>query len=283
MKKLLYALLCLAAVSVSGAECRKHNHAYVAATERGEPYLLKNSFTGYVVTFRYTNPSPTREPQVLLGMPAPVNKTGFSRRDFTSIVINGIDSRVLEPKKYEVFNTKESSGVDVYFNFNGIPMIQRFSVSDSSPLLTMTWLRGKGTPLRPINTMSIRFTIMPCASGQARDSYSREVVSKIQKYAAKPKIRWRKQKISARDGCLIFQDAKYQGSADSPHAGPVLLCPDWKSILSGMVMFGVHQDLYVNFELDPKAASWSFGMLESEKKRSNAEFSDFVKKQGLIP
>ncbi len=59
MKKLLYALLCLAAVSVSGAECRKHNHAYVAATERGEPYLLKNSFTGYVVTFRYTNPSHT--------------------------------------------------------------------------------------------------------------------------------------------------------------------------------------------------------------------------------
>ena len=213
MKKLLYVSWCLLAASlVFGAECRKYNRPYVSARERNEPFQLENSLSRYVVTWRYLCPTPTQAAQLLIGMPLPVHKTGFGTREFTGITINGIDSRMLEPKKFEIFNTKESSGVDVYFNFNGIPMIQRFSVSDSSPLLTMTWLRGKGTPMRPINTMSIRFTIMPCASGQARDSYSREVVSKIRKYAAKPKIRWRKQKITAKDGCLIFQDAKYQGS-----------------------------------------------------------------------
>ena len=185
MKKLICASLCLiAAASVLGAECRKNTNAYVAPTERGVPWLLKNKLTNYVVTYRYTNPSPTQAASVLVGMPAPVNVTGFSRKDFTSLVINGVDSRVLEPKKFEIFNTKESSGVDVHYNFDGIPMIQRFSVSDSSPLLTMTWLRGKGKPVQPIRTMVVRFIITPCTAGPARGSFARQVVSAQKVYSA---------------------------------------------------------------------------------------------------
>jgi len=284
MKKLPCVSLCLlAAACLAAAECRKNTNAYVSPTERGEPFLLKNGLTNYVVTWRYTNPSPTQPGRVLVGMPAPVNTTGFSRKDFTSIVLNGIDSRVLEPKKFEMFNTEETSGVDIHYNFDGVPMIQRFAVSDASPLLSMTWRRGAGKPMRPIESLSIRFTVLPCASGRARDSYSREVVTPAGKYLPKGKARWRKRKLSVRDTFLILQDAKYQGGQQSPNAGPVVLCPGWKSILSGMVMFGVHQDLYVNFELDPKAESWSFGLLDSEAKRSNAEFAAFLKELKLVP
>ena len=283
MKKLICASLCLiATVSVFGAECRKNNNAYVAPTERGVPWLMKNNLTNYVVTYRYTNPSPTQAASVLLGMPAPVNTTGFSRKDFTSLVINDIDSRVLEPKKFEPFNNQQEAGVDVHYNFNGIPMIQRFSVSDSSPLLTMTWLRGPGDPVQPIKSISIRFSAMPCAAGRSKDSYSREVVTPATKYSPKGKARWRKQKLTSRDTVLILQDSKYQSGPQSPNAAPVVLCPGWKSIKSGIVMFGTHQDVYINFELKPDADSWSFGLLDSEVRRSNSDFAAFLKKAGVI-
>ena len=92
-----------------------------------------------------------------------------------------------------------------------------------------------------------------------------------------------KQKLSAKDGCLIFQDARHEGGKGKPYGSPVLLRPDWKSIRSGTVRFGNQPNVSVNFILDPKASSWSFGMLETEIKHTNAEFADFVKKQGIIP
>ena len=277
MKKMIsFALLGLLCTALTAAECRKHNQSYVAPTERGVPFLLKNNLTNYVITYRFTNASPTQVSSVLLGMPAPVNKYGFSRKDFTSITINGIDSRQLEPKKFDIFNTPEASGVDVHFNFNGIPMIQRFSVSDSSGLLTMSWRRGPGKAHDPIRTMTIRFFVMPCASGRDRDSYLREVVTPAGKYSSKPKVRWRKQALTRRDTWLILQDAKYQT------AGPVLLCPDWGSIVSGQARFGAHQDMYLEFQLDPNANKWDFGMLDSEVRRKNADFADFLKKQKII-
>lgn len=284
MKKLPCVSLCLlAAVCLAAAECRKNTNAYVAPTERGEPFLLKNGLTNYVVTWRYTNPSPTQPGTVLVGMPAPVNATGFSRKDFTSIVLNGIDSRVLEPKKFKMFNDETSSGVDVHYNFDGVPMIQRFAVSDASPLLSMTWRRGVGKPVRPIESLSIRFTVLPCASGRARDSYAREVVTPAEKYQPRGKLRWRKQKLAPRDAFLVLQDSKYQSGPQSPNAGPVVLCPGWKSILSGTVRFGVHQDVYVDFKLDPTAESWSFGLLDSEAKRSNEGFAAFLRELKLVP
>ena len=282
MKKLLYVSLCLLASSVFGAECSKYNRAYVSAAEHGVPYLLRNKSAHYVVSYRYQHPSPSRPPQVVLGMVRPLPRTGFGPREFTFLTINGIDSRMLEPKKFEIFNTKESSGIDVHFNFDGIPMIQRFSISDSSPLLTMTWLRGKGKPMGPIKTMSIRFNAIPCAAGRAAGSYSREVVSSLKVYSIRGS-KLNRQKLSAQDGNLIFQDAKYQSGKGKSFAGPVLLCPEWKSILSGTAVFGTQQEMHVIFNLDPKAASWSFGMLESEIKHSNTEFADFVKKQGIAP
>ncbi len=283
MKKMLYVSLCLLASSlVFGAECSKYNRAYVSAAEHGVPYLLRNKSAQYVVSYRYQHPSPSRPSQVVLGMVRPLPRTGFGPREFSFLTINGIDSQMLEPKKFEIFNTKESSGIDVHYNFDGIPMIQRFSISDSSPLLTMTWLRGKGKPMGPIKTMSIRINAIPCAAGKAPGSYSREVVSSLKVYSPRGR-KLNRQKLSAQDGNLIFQDAKYQSGKGRPFAGPVLLCPDWKSILSGTAVFGAQQEMHVIFKLDPKAASWSFGMLESEIKHSNAEFADFVKSQGIIP
>lgn len=284
MKKLLCVSLCLiAAASVFGAECRKNTNAYVAPTERGVPWLLKNNLTNYVVTYRFTNPSPTQAATVLVGMPAPVNVTGFSRKDFTSIIINGVDSRVLEPKKFEPFNNPQEAGVDVHYNFNGIPMIQRFSVSDSSPLLTMTWRRGPGTPFQQIKTISIRFTAMPCAAGRTKGSYSREIVTPATKYTPKGKSRRQlQQKLNPSDTVLILQDAKYQSGPQSPNTAPVVLCPGWKSILSGSASFGTFQEIYLSFELKPDADSWSFGLLDSEVRRSNADFRAFLKKAGVI-
>lgn len=284
MKNLLYVSWCLLAASlVFGAECRKYNRPYVSARERNEPFQLENSLSRYVVTWRYLCPTPTQSAQLLIGMPLPVHKTGFGTREFTGITINGIDSRMLEPKKFEIFNTKESSGVDVHYNFDGIPMIQRFSVSDSLPLLTMTWLRGKGKPVQPIRTMVVRFIITPCTAGPARGSFARQVVSAQKVYSAGQNGGMLKQKLSAKDGCLIFQDARHEGGKGKTYGSPVLLRPDWKSIRSGQVRFGNQPNVSVNFILDPKASSWSFGMLETEIKHTNAEFADFVKKQGIIP
>ena len=275
MRKLFCILLVLATAFTTAAECRKHHNAYVNKLEKGVPFLLKNQLTSYVITFRYTNPSPSQSGRVQIAMPAPVNKTGYSRFDFVHVVINGIDSRWLEPKKYDIFNTPEAAGVDVLYNFNGVPMVLRFSVSDTSPLLNMSWSRAEGNKSRPIESASIHFTVLPSASGKAKGSYARELFTP--RGLLKPKTRMAKESLAKEDKWIIMQDGKYQYSAQASYAAPVLLCPDWKGIVSGTANFGVQQDVAVWFKLDTNASSWNFGMLDSDKRRSNADFLAFIK------
>ena len=275
MRKLFCIFLVVAMTFATAAECRKHHNAYVNKLERGVPFLLKNQLTSYVITFRYTNPSPSQSGRVQIAMPAPVNKTGFSRFDFVHVVINGIDSRLLEPKKYDIFNTQGEAGVDVLYNFNGVQMVLRFSVTDTSPLLNMSWSRAKGNSTRPIESASIHFTVLPSASGKAKGSYARELLTP--RGLLKPKARMAKENLAKEDKWIIMQDEKYQYSDKASYAAPVLLCPDWKGIASGTASFGVQQDVALSFKLDAQASSWSFGMLDTEKKRSNADFLAFVK------
>ena len=282
MRRLFFAFLIALAATASAAECRRHNKSYVSSPDRGVPFLLKNQLTGYVLSFRYIAPSPTQPGRVHLAMPAPVNKTGFSRFDFTSITINGIDSRAIEPKSFEVFNKPDESGVDVHYNFNGIPMILRLSVSDASPLLTMTWMRGEGKPRQQIKSAELRFSVLPSAAGKRSDSYSRELVTPTGKYEATPNVRWKKQPLSKDDTWIIMQDTKYQYPVDTDYASPVLLCPVWDGIISGTARHGVHQDIFLNFQLDPNAQSWTFRMLDCERKRSNADFYAFLKEQKIV-
>ena len=277
MRKLFCILLVFAMAFATAAECRKHHNAYVNLLERGVPFLLKNQLTSYVITFRYTNPSPSQSGRVQIAMPAPVNKTGYSRFDFVHVVINGIDSRLLEPKKYDIFNTPEAAGVDVLYNFNGVQMVLRFSVTDTSPLLNMSWSRAEGNSTRPIESASIYFTVLPSASGKAKNSYARELLTPRGLLKPKAKARMAKENLGKEDKWIIMQDEKYQYSDKASYAAPVLLCPDWKGIVSGTASFGVQQDVALSFKLDAQASFWSFGMLDTEKKRSNADFLAFVK------
>lgn len=280
---MLTAAVVLPAVA-AGAECRRHTVPYVGADERGEPFLFRNRSTNYVITFRYTNPTPEKAPSVVAGMPQPVNLAGFSRRDFTWLEVNGIDSRSLEPKKYEIFNTKECSGVNVHYNFDGVKMIQTFQVRDDSPLLEMRWRRGEKTPPGALASLKLHFNIMPCISGQKSDSYAREVVTARGVSENPDRVRRKRRKWDAQDGWLILQDAKYQAGTHPAAAGPVLLIPDRRGVSSGTVSFGTHQNIFADFTLDPRAGSWSFGMLDSDKKRSNREFREFVDGiPGLLP
>ena len=281
MKKILLLLLFVLVSSSGAAECRKHFQAYVGATEKGEPFFFENKLNNYVITFRYTNPSPTQPPFVLAGMPAPVNLNGFSRYSFTRLLVNGIDSRHLEPKKFEIFNKGNRAGVDVLYNFNGVKMILRFEMDDSSPLLYMKWIRDKDVPAGAIKSMNISFNVMPCASGQKRNSYSREIVTPRGTLKSPAGVTRKRHKLNAKDSFMILQDAKYQPGKAPKITSPVLLKPDWKVLRSGLAIFGTAQDMSVSFDLDPAAGSWTFGLLDTPKRRSNSEFSAFVKSLSL--
>lgn len=274
-------LLCLLCAAVSGAECQKAR-GHAGPGERGEAYLLRNQTNRYKVNFRYTCATPSQVERVLVGLPGPLYGAGFSSKSFMNLTLNGIDSRLLEPKKYECFKEGKTSGIDVYYNFDGIPMILRFTVSDDSPLLEMSWRRGKGGLPTPIREMLIRFSVMPCTSGQAKDSYRREIVSPVGIYLPKAKIRFDKKKLTDRDSWLILQDSKYQSGERSQYSSPVFLRPDWKNLCSGEAHYGVHQDMGLEFQLDPKAAEWTFCLLVSERKNSNADFLKFLKKQQIV-
>jgi hypothetical protein len=278
MKKYLLLLLLTAVSLLNAAECRKHYQAFVGPTEKGEPFFFENKLNNYVITFRYTNPGPTAPPYVLAGMPAPVNLNGFSRYSFTWLTVNGINSRNLEPKKFEMFNKKDSAGVDAHYNFNGVHLIQRFWMNDKTPLLYMTWLRGKNVPAGAIKNMSIEFNVMPCASGMPkRNSYAREIVTPRGTLRTPEKLKRKRHKLTKQDVYMILQDAKYQPGKEPQISSPVLLVPDWKSLKTGMAIFGVGQNMSVSFTLDPNASKWEFGLLDTSKKRSNQEFAAFVK------
>lgn len=284
MKKMLFCLIAtLIAAPLLAAECGRYDRPYMSASEHGEAFTLQNALTNYVINFRYIHPKPNRPAQVCMAMPRPVPRTGFCRFNFSFLKINGIDSRTLEPKKFEIFNTKDSSGVDVHYNFDGVPMILRLSVSDSSPLLKLTWRRGEENAIHIIRTMSIDFIVWPCAAGEEKDSYSREVVSPAGKYAAPQGVRFIKQKLTARDTYLIFQDTVRQSGEGSKYEAPVVLFPDWKGIVSGELRVGISQGVNVRFVLNPKATEWSFGLLETEKKRTNAEFLEFLNGLKIVP
>ncbi|MBQ7208508.1 MAG: hypothetical protein IJS01_11990 [Lentisphaeria bacterium] len=265
------------AALLAGAECRRHTVPFVGPDERGEPFLIQNGEIGYVITFRYTNPTPSAAPSVLVGMPLPVNLSGFSRRDFTWLVVNGIDSRRLEPKKYEIFNSGNRAGVHVHYNFDGVKMIQTFQIRDGSPLLEMIWTRSGGTPPEEkIKTLRLHFNVMPCIAARKSDSYDREVVTPRGVSENPDRVRRKRLKLDARDVWLILQDAKYQAGTHPRAAGPVLLVPDWKGLASGNISFGTHQNVFADFTLDTGAECWRFGLLDSDKKRSNGQFREFV-------
>jgi len=271
-------------VLLSGAECRRHTVSFVGPDERGEPFLIQNGKIGYVITFRYTNPTPSKAPSVLVGMPLPVNLSGFSRRDFTWLLVNGIDSRQLEPKKYEIFKSGDRAGVRVHYNFDGVKMIQTFQIGDDSPLLEMIWTRSGEADQEEIKTIRLHFNVMPCIAAQKSDSYDREVVTARGVSENPGRVRRKRRKLDARDGWLILQDAKYQAGSHPRAAGPVLLVPDWRGVSSGNISFGTHQNVFADFTLDPGAKSWRFGLLDSDKKRSNRQFREFVDGiPGLLP
>ena len=277
MKKSFLFLILAFGTLLGAAECRKHFQPFVGATEKGEPFFFENKTNNYVITFRYTNPLPTAPPFVLAGMPAPVNLNGFSRYSFTWITLNGIDSRKLEPKKFEIFNKGSRAGVDVLYNFNGISMTLRLEMDDTTPLLHLQWIRGKNVPAGAIKKMSINFNVMPCASAQKRNSYSRSIVTPRGILRSPANIPRKRHKLTAKDRFMILQDDKYQPGKAPKITSPVLLVPDWKALRSGLAIFGTAQDMSLSFELDPAAASWKFGLLDSPKLQNNAEFAQFVK------
>ena len=277
MKKSFLLLLFLFSVCAGAAECRKHFQTFVGASEKGEPFFFENKFNNYVITFRYTNPGPAQPPFVFAGMPAPVNLNGFSRYSFTRLIVNGIDSKNLEPKKYEIFNKGNRAGVDVLYNFNGVKMTLRFEMDDTSPLLQMTWIRGKDVPAGAIKNISIAFHVMPCASLEKRNSYCREIVTPRGTLKSPAGVPRKRHKLNAKDSFMILQDGKYQPGKAPKITSPVLLKPDWKTLRSGVAVFGTAQDMSISFELDPSAESWKFGLLDTPKRRNNAAFAAFVK------
>ena len=276
MKKFLLFLLLGTVSLLTAAECRKHFQAYVGASEKGMPFYFENKHNNYVITFRYTNPSPTQPPFVLAGMPAPVNLNGFSRYSFMWLTLNGIDSRKLEPVKYDIFNRNGQAGVDVYYNFNGVKMILSFWMDDATPLLHMQWKLAENVPAGTIKTLSVNFNVMPCASTQKSNSYSREIATAKGVLRTPAKVARKRHNLTAQHRYLILQDGVYQPGKEPKITSAVMLVPAWKSVRSGQGTFGKAQNMTLVFELDPSAGNWQFDLLDSPKRRSNQEFARFA-------
>jgi hypothetical protein len=145
----------------------------------------------------------------------------------------------------------------------------------------MKWIRSKDVPAGAIKSMNVSFNVMPCASLEKRNSYSREIVTPRGTLKSPAGVTRKRHKLNAKDSFMILQDAKYQPGKAPKITSPVLLKVDWKVLRSGLAIFGTAQDMSVSFDLDPAAGSWTFGLLDTPKRRSNSEFSAFVKSLSL--
>ena len=171
---LFLALLCLAEPVVETASRRYHTSEKDYG--KGLYYVIKNDITSYMVYFQWVKVTAKEPPKMLVGTPEPGFSSGFLRRGYTSLNVNGISSTLLEPKSIDKFSENGKVGLKLLYNFNGCRLFQRFYMKDGKAMLYMDW-EYDATSTEKLESAEILFSAWPSMIIQKHD-YKRAIQTK---------------------------------------------------------------------------------------------------------
>ena len=265
--------------TVSAEKVSRNFHRHSKNYGKAVYYELRNKLNNYLIYFQWIRPTAKKPGSVVIGIPEPVFWQNFVSRGFMSLAVNGIGSTTLEPLSFNTFAENGRAGIDVLYNFDGVKMTLRFSMTETSPLLFMEWIRDKNSA-ESVDTIELSMATYPSYSlpvgGKPDPRYERELRTPVRtvKGPAKDTV-W--TSFKPEDKYLIMYDARFDYPGTPKAQGPCFLAIDWNGILAGRCWFGKIYCMNFRFTLDPKADHWRFGLWEYKKRLSNQEFFDYFK------
>lgn len=277
MKKILLAGALIG--TLGGIEVSKVNASYhqaSAAYGRAEYFRIGNKFNRYMVYFQWLKPTAKRDGRIVVGLPEPCFWQGFPARGFSTLTVNGIGSDTIEPKAFRTFGDAAAAGVEISYNFDGVKMLQRFYMTEKSPLLYMEWRKDPGCTEK-IDKMELSLAVYPSYSipngGKYDERYRREIRTADGVITVPQKTAWKTLKTT--DSALDLYDATFDYPGTGKAQGPCFLTFDPAGVRTARVWFGKIYVMDFRFTLDPKAGKWRFGLFEFRKPMSNAEYFEY--------
>ncbi|MBO4513401.1 MAG: hypothetical protein J5746_11620 [Victivallales bacterium] len=271
---LLTALVCFAEPTVE--QVKKGYHGSDKTYGKALYYTITNDITSYMVYLQWVKVTATEVPKVLVGLPEPWFFSGFLSRGYSSLIVNGISSTVLEPKKVEPFSEDGKAGVEMLYNFNGCRLFQRIYMVDGKPLLYTQWRKDPSCQ-EPIQAAELLVSARPSMVIQKYD-YKRAMQTKSRLIDTPAKgTKW--TDLKADDKYWILYDKELEPSKKKGAEGPCYLTADWAGIKSAKVWYGHVYSMQFRFTLDVTKDSWTIGTVEFHKSSDNAPFIERVKNE----
>ena len=245
---------------------------------RAEYFNFENDMASYMIYFQWINASPKSPEKVVIGMPQPVFWQGFVNRDFMSLTVNDINSRILQPKSFDIYNAEGRAGLKVKYNFDGVLMNLDFYMTETSQLLFMEWNVDEANE-EPIEKIKMNITTYPSYSvhngGKVSPDYGRKIKTPVREIGQSPNGKPGWVTLKKEENQLSMYDEKFDYPATEKAQGPCYMTLDWSNVLSGRVWFGYIYCDNFEFVFSPNAKQWRFGLWETKKKQSNKDYFDF--------
>ena len=229
-----------------------------------------------MVYFQWVKVTAKEPPKVLVGTPEPGFSSGFLRRGYTSLNVNGISSTLLEPKSIDKFSEDGKVGLKLLYNFNGCRLFQRFYMKDGKAMLYMDW-EYDATSTEKLESAEILFSAWPSMIIQKYD-YKRAIQTKT-RLIDTPANGTKWANLNGDDKYWILYDQELEPSKKKGAAGPCLLTADWDGIKSGKVWYGHVYSMQFRFQLDTTKGKWTFGTVEFRKSSDNGPFIEKVRNE----
>ena len=274
MKTFYFLLILLTGAALSAApvaeKVSRTYHRHHKNYGKGEYISISNKTDSYLVYLQWIKPTARQEGKVVIGIPEPNFWQQFVNRDFMRLTVNGFSSTELEPKSIKVFNSKEQSGVDILYNFDGVRMFLRFYMREDSRLLFMEWFKDPSCSEK-IHSAELAVSAYPSMvlnnRGKSSDKYQRAIKTPKREINSPAKTAW--FNLSKEDSYLIMYDKNLEPSKNPKAKGPCLMTVNWNGIQSGRVWFGNIYCMNFRFKLDPNASRWQFGLWEFKNATPN--------------
>jgi hypothetical protein len=243
---------------------------------KGIYYVIENDVTAYTVYYQWVKATATEAPKVLVGLPEPWFSSGFLRRGYSSLSVNGISSNQLEPKSIETFSEDGKVGVQALYNFNGCRLFQRIYMVDGKPLLYTQWRRDPSCK-EPMKDAELLVSAWPSMVVQKQD-YKRAIATRKRVIDTPAKgTLW--ANLKADDKYWILYDKDLEPSKVKGAEGPCYLTADWSGVKAAKVWYGHVYSMQFRFTLDTSKDAWTIGTVEFRKSSDNEPFMERVRNE----
>ena len=235
---------------------------------------LKNGHNGYVLKFVEQKPEGNRAGVFQIRLKEPCAYHSFSRpiQDFIRIRSGKIRMENLSPdlSRLKVWNETEKSGVTLPLNFAGTKYELSFWITGNSPIL-FGRLKASSGSLGKVE-IQLNAVISSFRGIHAQNVYERRAISNTGSWEADR----RPQTLPEGTSYLILSDERLQPDRAKNCNGPCYVQWDSGSFQTGSLT--MPNDYHTRINLIPRAESevFDFGLLESKKPRTNAEFLKYV-------